>query len=205
MSEIFKFNTEDAVKVEQPKRQVNVPIFNLVPETDPILKEVLPEFDFENPSVNPNEFASSMVETCIKHNGYGLSANQCGFKYRMFVMGAKEDYVAFFNPSIVLKSKKEVHMVEGCLSFPMLSLGVTRPEEIAVTYQDFNGNWQEATFHGISARIFQHELDHLNGIVYTSRAKPMALQSGMKKRGKLNHLLNKMNKTIEKMEHGNSN
>jgi peptide deformylase len=109
-------------------------------------------------------------------------------------MGTGDNYVAFFNPSVVLKSKKEAHMEEGCLSFPMLALRITRPEEIAVTYQDFNGEWKESTFTGISARCFQHELDHMNGIVYTSKAKPLALQMGMKKRGKINHLVQKFNK-----------
>jgi peptide deformylase len=56
---------------------------------------------------------------------------------------------------------------------------------IDVEYQDFNGEKKTATYSGISARCFLHELDHMNGIVYTSRVKPMALQSGMKKRNKL--------------------
>lgn len=183
MSEVIKFNTEELVtkpvQIEKPKT------FALVSENDPILREIMPEFDFTNPPVNPNEFASTMVETCKQHHGIGLSANQCGFKYRMFVMGAENNYVAFFNPSIVLKSHKEVHMMEGCLSFPFLGLRITRPEEIAVTYQDFNGEWKEATFAGISARCFQHELDHMNGIVYTDKVKPLALQQGVKKRNKV--------------------
>ena len=182
MSDVIKFNTEESlqpVQIEKPKT------FDLVPETHPILREVMPEFDFANPPVNPNEFASTMVETCKLHRGIGLSANQCGFKYRMFVMGAENNYVAFFNPSIVLKSHKEVHMMEGCLSFPFLGLRITRPEEIAVTYQDFNGEWKEATFTGMSARCFLHELDHLNGMVYTDKVKPLALQQGIKKRNKI--------------------
>jgi peptide deformylase len=182
MSEVFKIDTEELVK---PKEVKAPELFTLVSEDHPILKQVLPEFDFTNPPVDPNEFASAMVETCKAHHGIGLSANQCGFPYRMFVMGAEDSYVAFFNPSIVLKSKKEVHMVEGCLSFPFLGLRITRPEEVAVTYQDFTGTWKEATFSGVSARCFQHELDHMNGIVYTKHAKPLALEHGMKKRNKL--------------------
>ncbi len=95
------------------------------------------------------------------------------------------DYVAFFNPEIINISKEENHMIEGCLSFPLLGLRITRPAEIGVRYQDFNGEWKGATFSGISARCFQHELDHMNGIVYTSKTKPMALQSGLQKRSKL--------------------
>ena len=207
MSDTIVFNTEDTLKGDSYAKTYSIPLFDLISETDPILKEVMPEFDFTNPPVNPSEFASSLVETCKKHNGYGLSANQCGFRYRVFVMGTGDNYVAFFNPSVVLKSKKESHMEEGCLSFPMLGLKITRPEEIAVTYQDFNGEWKEATFTGISARCFQHELDHMNGIVYTSRCKPLALQMAIKKRGKVNHLIKKFNKLDNKLAqlHGNTN
>ncbi len=93
MSDIITFNTEDAVKISEPKKQIN--IFKLVPETDLILTEVMPEFDFNNPPVNPSLFASTLVESCKYYRGYGLSANQCGFKYRVFVMGTNDDYVAF--------------------------------------------------------------------------------------------------------------
>ena len=193
------FNTEEALKIEQPKQQITVPIFDLVPETDPILKQVMPEFDFENPPVDPNKFASSMVETCMKYKGYGLSANQCGYKYRMFVMGAGDSYVAHFNPKLI-KAYGEAHMTEGCLSFPLLGLGITRAAAVDVEYQDFNGVKREAHYTGISARCFLHELDHMNGIVYTSRAKPMALQSGMKKRGKYNKLIAKSKKQVDRIE-----
>jgi peptide deformylase len=185
MSDMIKFDTEE-IALKPQNTTTNKPItFDLVSEKDPILREVMPEFDFTNPPVNPNQFASTLVETCKLHHGIGLSANQCGFRYRVFVMGAENNYVAFFNPSIVLKSKKEVHMVEGCLSYPFLALRITRPEEIAVTYQDFNGEWQQTTLTGISARCFQHELDHMNGIVYTDKVKPLALQSGLQKRNKI--------------------
>ena len=183
MSEIISFNTEDALKTDGIVPQ-QVPVFKLVSEDHPILKEVMPDFDFSNPPVNPNQFASSLVETCKLHKGYGLSANQCGFKYRVFVMGAEDNYVAFFNPKVA-KTYDEAHMMEGCLSFPFLGLRITRPAAVDVEYQDFNGENKTAHFTGISARCFLHELDHLNGIVYTSHAKPMALQSGMQKRNKL--------------------
>ena len=112
MSDVIKFNTEDALKPGGLIPQ-QVPTFQLVSEENPILKEVMPLFDFADPPVNPNEFASSLVETCKTHRGYGLSANQCGFKYRVFVMGTGDEYVAFFNPEIINISKEESHIVEG--------------------------------------------------------------------------------------------
>jgi peptide deformylase len=185
--DIIRFNTEDALKMEPVVPQKTI-IYKLVDEKDPILNEVLPEFDFKNPVINPIELASGLADTCRHYKGYGLSANQCGFKHRVFVMGANEEYVAFFNPKVISTSN-EVHMAEGCLSFPFLGLYITRPAEIEVEYQDYNGVIKKQKFTGISARCFQHELDHMNGIVYTQRVKPMALQTGMKKRNKLMKML----------------
>ena len=190
MSEVITFNTEEAAKVTATP--VEVKTFKLVSEDDPILREVLPEFDFANPPINPNEFASTLVETCKKHDGYGLSANQCGFKHRVFVVGAGDDYVAFFNPKIV-ETKGEVHMMEGCLSFPLLGLHITRPAELVIEYQDFTGETKSGHYVGMTARCILHELDHMNGIVYTSKAKPLALQSGMKKRNKVMKMVKKIN------------
>lgn len=192
--DVIVFNTEN-----QSLETKQLPTFDLVPENDPILREVMPEFDFQNSGVDANAFASTMVETCKKHNGFGLSANQCGYRYRMFVMGAGDNFVAHFNPKLI-KTYDETHMVEGCLSFPMLALRITRPAAVDVEYQDFNGEKRTAHYSGISARCFLHELDHMNGIVYTSRAKPMALQQGLKKRGKINHLIEKANKNLNKLE-----
>jgi peptide deformylase len=200
MSETIVFNTEETLKDGNYATTQNIPIFDLVSENDPILREVLPEFDFTNPPVNPMEFASSLVETCKQHKGYGLSANQCGFRHRVFVMGSGEQYVAFFNPELINISQQESHLVEGCLSFPLLGLSITRPSEVGVRYQDFSGEWKGTTLSGISARCFLHELDHMNGIVYTSKVKPLALQSGMKKRDKLLRMVNKMNKNLAKIK-----
>jgi peptide deformylase len=193
MSDTLVFNTEEGMT------KIAIPTFDLVAEDAPILKEVLPEFDFANPPVDPKEFASSLVETCIQRNGYGLSANQCGFRHRVFVMGTGSEYVAFFNPKITAMSEETVHMSEGCLSFPLLELKITRPSGIVVEYQDYNGEVKKANYVGVSARCFLHELDHMNGIVYTDKAKPLALQVAKKKRQKVKNLVKrfeKANKTV---------
>jgi len=178
---------------EQSKVASTAPIFKLVPPDWPTLYQVLPEFNFKKPPVNPAEFASSLVETCKSNNGLGLSANQCGYPHRVFVMGTGEEYVAFFNPELI-STDGEVHMDEGCLSFPMLTLKVTRPKTIQVKYQDFKGETHTKTFEGLTARCFLHELDHMNGIVYTDRTKPLALQLGLKKLSKLNKKMLKFQK-----------
>ena len=185
---VIKIDTAELIKPEHGLSAapiVQVEIFKLLHEDDPTLHQPCPMFDFSNPVVDPNKFASSLVETCKTHKGYGLAAPQCGFLHRVFVMGQGDEFVAFFNPQITWKSEKDAHMLEGCLSFPFLGLRITRPESIAVKYYDFNGKEHEVRFDGLSARIFLHELDHLNGVVYTLMAKKLALEYGFKKRKKL--------------------
>lgn len=172
---VVLYDTQEKVKVES-----KVQPFDLAPPTEESFSLVAPEFDFNNPPVDANEFASRLVETAIKHNTFGISAIQCGFNYRVFVVGSGEQYVAYFNPKVI-SATGEKHMPENCVSFPLLTLAITRPEQIVVEYQDFTGKTHQSEFHGLTARVFLHELDHLNGIVYTSRCKPLALKSGMKK------------------------
>ena len=196
MSDVLVFDTTkpsyglESIKTKEPI------IFKLVSRIDPILKEVLPEFNFSNPPVNPNAFASSLVETCKKLNGFGLSANQCGFKHRVFVMGSGEEYVAFFNPKIIWQSDNKVDLAEGCLSFPGLGLHIKRPESIEAEYYDFNGVKRVIKLSGMSARCFQHELDHMNGIVYTERVGTVKLQMALNKQQKIMRKLKEKFKEI---------
>ena len=194
MSDMITFDTSDALKTVATSPASLVKTYDLVPEDDSILTEPIPEFNFNNPPINPNKFASTLVETCKKHDGYGLSANQCGFKHRVFVVGTGDNYVAFFNPKI-LETKGEIHMAEACLSFPMLAIHITRPAEVVIEYQDFNGEKHTEHFIGMTARCILHELDHLNGIVYTTKAKPLALQNGIKRRNKLMKMVKKIGQT----------
>jgi peptide deformylase len=177
--DIVLYDTEEQSKVKN-----EVKTFDLIPADHPVLYRPIPEYDFSDVNENPNELASTLVETCKKHNGLGLSANQCGIPRRVFVMGADDEYVAFFNPKVI-KTEGETHMEEGCLSWPLLMLRITRPKKIWVEYQDFTGAKKEAIFDGISARCFLHELDHMDGIMYTERVKPLALQFGLKKLEKI--------------------
>jgi peptide deformylase len=182
-NDIILYDTGEAAGVTKVNKQP-VKTFDLIPVDSPILHKKTSEFNFQNPPVDPNEFASTLVETCKKYSGLGLSANQCGYPYRVFVMGSGDNYIACFNPKVI-STEGEAHMAEGCLSFPLLQLRVTRPKKINVEYQDWNGEKHTATFDGITARVFLHELDHMEGIVYTSRVKPLALQSGIKKLEKI--------------------
>lgn len=200
--DVIRINTDSWKEDLNKPQRVQIELFPLVPETHNALRKVLPEFNFQNPPVDPNTFASSLVETCKKYNALGLSANQCGYEYRVFVMGSGENYVAFFNPRIIETSENITKMEEGCLTFPDLFLNIERPSEILVEYQDYTGELKTAKFAGLTARCFQHELDHLNGKVYTFHVKPLAMQLAQKRRKKLADQRNKLKKQlIEKAKH----
>jgi peptide deformylase len=203
MSDLIRINTEDALKFSTtPIQQVDV--FSLVDENDPILRQSVPDYVFtEETQLSTQTLASQLVETCKVKGGYGLAAPQVGISKRVFVMGSGEEYVAFFNPKILNSSKETSLIAEGCLSFPMLAIKIDRPSTVEVEYQDYNGVTRTAIFSGLSAHCFQHELDHLNGVCYTDRAKPLALKMGMKKRNKFNTLVDRYNKANKKLQSTN--
>jgi peptide deformylase len=158
--------------------------YELVYEGEPILKEYIDKFDFENNDIDIKELCGRMKKTLEVERGFGLAAPQCGLRVRMFVMGAEGDYSAMFNPTITWSSENTTHMEEGCLSFSYLTVSITRPERIKVKFQDETGIEHEIEFSGLTARIIQHEIDHLNGITFDTIAKPLALKAGKTRREK---------------------
>ena len=200
MSDIFKIDTGDLGKTQITPE---VGTYELVPDNHPALREVMPEFKFDGTN-DANSIASRLVETAKKHNGIGLSANQCGLRYRVFVMGAGDNYIACFNPKVISLDEETSHMPEGCLSFPLLQLNITRPKSVVAEYQDWNGEVHTQTFTGLTARVFLHELDHMNGIVYTDIVKPLALQSGLKKMQKIQRKYFNP-KVMKKLSNGKTN
>lgn len=158
-------------------------ILNLVDCNDPILKQELEPFNFSNPPINPLDLVTDLAETMIHNNGIGLSANQCGLPYRVFVMIGSE-LIPCFNPRIVDMSSETILMEEGCLSYPNLFVKVKRPRRIKVRFADPNGKIRTETFDGLTARVFQHELDHLDGINYQQRANRYHLEQARKRKPK---------------------
>lgn len=155
-------------------------IHPLVDCNAPILKQEMERFDFDNPPTDPIQLAHDLAETMIQENGLGLSANQIGLPYRAFAIKA-EQIIVCFNPMVVDESSEQLYLEEGCLSFPLLFVKVKRPKKVKVRYTEPNGNVVTKIFDGLTARVFQHELDHLNGIVYTSRANRVHLDQARKK------------------------
>jgi peptide deformylase len=164
----------------------------LIPYTDALLHHALEPFDFENPPIDPEVLAQELVDFMRKFDGIGLSANQVGHNFRVFAMEGEPAYVCF-NPRLVIHGTEQVVLEEGCLSYPGLLVKVKRPRDIKVRFQGPDGETYTETFTGMSARVFQHELDHLDGITMLDRAngyhKEMALKKWKAWKRKHEHLL----------------
>jgi peptide deformylase len=137
-------------------------------------------FDFNNPSVNPVEFALSIAKLMRDKEGLGLAANQVGYEFRAFVMRTDPNTVAF-NPRIVNIDGPEIVMVEGCLSYPGMIVKIKRKSSLRLRYQEPNGETVSKTYTGLAARIVQHELDHLDGVLFFNRASKYHRDQGIRK------------------------
>ena len=106
--------------------------------------------------------------------GVGLAANQVGELRRMLVYRVEEDgdYQALVNPEIIARSDEEEIAIEGCLSIGEVNVDVPRAVQIRIKAQDLNGTEFEADLEGFAARVVQHEIDHLDGILILDRATP---------------------------------
>lgn len=144
-------------------------IYEIIKNTDSLLHQTLEDFDFSNPPVDPIEFAHELTQSMLHHGGIGLAANQIGFSYRVFAIAANPVLVCY-NPKIIDTSDGDIVLEEGCLSFPNLFVKVKRPKNIRVRYTQPNGEVVTERFDGMTARIFQHEFSHLEGLTMLDQA-----------------------------------
>ena len=179
---------EGNIKEKQKK------VFPLIPPNDPrLLMQVAPfmddtleQFGF----ADRKELSKIMYDNMAKYGGLGLSANQLGLPYRMFVMGGHPQIEdgkvrSVFNPMVNDVSPESINLKEGCLSFPFLFLSIKRPKWCSVRYTDENGEEIEETLHGMSARIFMHENEHMNGYVFTDLVSKLKLERAEKSKQKM--------------------
>lgn len=132
--------------------------------------------------------SAGMIEIMIAKNGVGLAAPQVGRKIRLFTMYVPPQFdsadsgkrlnpginepLAMVNPVILSRSGAE-SAPEGCLSIPDISAPVRRALEVEVAFLDLRGRERKEVFRGLMARVIQHELDHLDGILFVDRLSPM--------------------------------
>ena len=141
------------------------------------LREKTSDFDFKKFSKKEiRELMEKMRQAMLKAKGIGLSANQIGLDFKFFVAGLpdKNGAVKFFyifNPKIEKTSKEKIIIEEGCLSVPDIFGEVERPKKVIISGQDKTGRKIKIEASGLLARIFQHELDHLSGVLFIDKAK----------------------------------
>ena len=170
---------------------------------DPILKKDCEEIDQNYPDLK--QLISDMFETMYKAKGVGLAAPQIGKNIRLFIVdgspfaddedeeddpraeGIEHFKKVFINPIIEEEDGKEWPFQEGCLSIPKIRENVTRKPDITVSYYDENWELQEESYSGYAARIFQHEYDHIEGILFTDYLSPLKRKLIQKK---LNNITN---------------
>ena len=135
-----------------------------------------------------NVFAS-MAETMYKHRGIGLACPQMGLNKKLIVADAGSGLITLANPEILEKEGIEDFLEEGCLSLPGISVNVKRPTQVFVEGLDRKGNKIHLKATGLLARVLQHEIDHLNGILildYAPFLKRMLLKSRLRKTVRVN-------------------
>lgn len=112
---------------------------------------------------------ADMSETMFAEDGIGLAAPQIGVSQRIFVVATKDGAKAFINPKIVKQSFLSIVMEEGCLSIPGVFGTVKRPRRVTIEALDASGKPFSLPAEGLLARIVQHEMDHLNGVLFIDK------------------------------------
>lgn len=164
-----------------------LPIYNAF---HPILKTKTKQID--NIDNDILALVDNMFETMNYAEGIGLAANQVGASLSLLIVGDIFDdndkllhpKKAYINPEILYFSEEEDEFNEGCLSVPELREIVVRPTEIQIRYYDIDGKEHNEMANGLLARVLQHEIDHLNGILFFERISPLRralIQNKLKK------------------------
>ncbi len=154
----------------------------------PILKKKAEKVDKVDDELR--KLLDDMLETMYADNGCGLAAPQIGISKRLIVIdiageGEKPQPMYFINPEIVWASDEKEISEEGCLSVPGQRAEVERPASVRIKYLDYNGAAQEILAEDFLAVAAQHEIDHLDGILYIDRISRLKRQMLLKKLEKM--------------------
>mgnify|MGYP001261039076 FL=1 len=163
-------------------------IRKILTEPDPFLRQKSTSVEDVNDEIRL--LMNDMVETMYDAPGIGLAAIQIGVPKRVIVIDLskkeeKKNPLYFVNPVIVTKSKKDASYEEGCLSVPNQFAEINRPDKCKVKYLDYNGNEQTLNTEGLLATCIQHEMDHLEGILFIDYLSKLKKSMIIKKLSKL--------------------
>lgn len=153
---------------------------------DPLLRRISAEITGVDDELR--QLARDMLETMYESNGIGLAAPQVGVSRRFVVIhipDSTDGPLYLVNPEIIAKSKEKESAEEGCLSLPGLSAKIKRPAAVTLRARDLDWNEIQIEADGLLARCFQHEIDHLDGLLFIDKA---SLAAKFSLRGELNEL-----------------
>jgi peptide deformylase len=147
---------------------------------DPVLRRRAVPVDAVTPEIR--QLAADMIDTMYDEVGIGLAAPQVGVSVRLLVVGDEEGRGAqvLVNPAITAQGGTVI-AEEGCLSLPGIFAQVTRSEWVTLQAQDLQGKPVAITARGLRSRVFQHEIDHLDGVLFIDRLEPV-LRDRIKRR-----------------------
>jgi len=148
-----------------------MPIFKIITVPNPVLRKKSTELDFK--TIKPrelNRLISGLIKTMLATDGAGLAAPQIGKNIRLAVINAKDGAFGIINPQITKKSFARELGQEGCLSVPGIFGQVKRHKKITLTYYNKEAKKIKLTAVGLMARVLQHEIDHLDGILFIDKA-----------------------------------
>jgi peptide deformylase len=161
-------------------------IYKILTEPDPILRQISKVVDAVTDE--HRQLMDDMLETMYAAPGIGLAAIQIGKPVRIIVMdisdsenNAPKEPLYFVNPEIITSSETISPYKEGCLSVPDIYEFVNRPETVIINYLDYHGNPQTLEAEGLLAVCIQHEMDHLNGILFIDKLSKLKRQLVMTK------------------------
>jgi peptide deformylase len=141
---------------------------------DSVLKKKCKEVTELNRDIQ--KLINVMFQTMRQYKGVGLSAPQVGVSKRVIVANIGEELISMVNPRILWRQGKDI-MSEGCLSFPGINLEIKRSQEILVEGLNSKGEQVQLKAKGLVARILQHEIDHLDGILIIDRVSGKRLKT----------------------------
>lgn len=148
-------------------------MLKIITHPHPILrKKSLPVNDIFDSEIQ--KLIPKMTKTMLTKDGVGLAAPQIGKNLRLIIMRHQDDNLIMINPKITKKSWFKEWGEEGCLSVPGKYGEVKRHKKIKLEFNDEKNQKKIATFSGLSARIIQHEIDHLNGVLFIDHARKIS-------------------------------
>jgi len=142
-------------------------VLEILTYPDPILRKKADDVDTITDDYH--QLIEEMAEAMYDDDGVGLAAPQIGVSKQVIVVDGGEGFMAFFNPEIIKTGDDTDTIEEGCLSLPGIRIQVERPTQITLRALNVKGETVQLEIEGLIARIFQHEIDHLNGILIIDR------------------------------------